>query len=245
MFKMTTKGGIAVAAAALLAGSASADISSVVFSITATLDNGNGPSYPLNIELDPSGVDANGDYQWTLANPIDVDDGNGQNVFTLDSAGITIIADPVIDLNFNVIAGMANTVFSVDSAVLSFAPLGSTIGRATAAVSVTDLNGDGASFTPVGGGAYGAFYNGGGTLFQELISSTVTADPFSTATANDVFPAVGYQSIGTTLTDIQSEWNFTLSAGDVASGTSSFEVIPAPASAVLGLAALAGLRRRR
>lgn len=245
MFTLTTKGGVAVAAAALLAGSASADISSVVFSITATLDNGNGPSYPLEIELDPNGIDGNGDYQWTLANPIDVNDGNGQNVFTLDGAGVTIFADPSVALNFNVIAGMQNTVFTVDSAVLGFAPLANAVGRATAAVSVTDLNGDGATFSPTGTGAYGSYYNGGGTLFQELLPGAVVAAANSTATASDVFPAVGYQNIGTTLTDIQSDWNFTLSAGDLASGTSEFEVIPAPASAVLGLAALAGLRRRR
>ena len=140
---------------------------------------------------------------------------------------------------------MQNTVFTVDSAVLGFAPLANAVGRATAAVSVTDLNGDGASFTPTGTGAYGSYYNGGGTLFQELLPGAVVAAANSTATASDVFPAVGYQSIGTTLTDIQSDWNFTLSAGDLASGTSEFEVIPAPASAVLGLAALAGLRRRR
>lgn len=245
MFTLTTKGGIAVAAAALLAGSASADISSIVFSITATLDNGNGPSYPLNIELDPSGVDANGNYQWQLASPVDVVDDQDQNVFTLGEAGVTIFADPSVALNFQVLAGMQNTVFNVDSAVLSFAPLANSVGRATASVSVTDLNGDGASFTPVGSGAYASYYNGGGTLFQELINAPVIAGANSTATSNDTFPAAGFTNIGTTLNDIQSDWNFTLSAGDLASGTSEFEVIPAPASAVLGLAALAGLRRRR
>ncbi len=236
----------ASAAAMLLAGSASADISSVVFGITATLDNGNGPSYPLQIELDPNGIDPDGNYQWTLAAPIDVNDDNGQNVFTLDGAAVTIFADPSVALNFQVVAGMQNTVFSIDSANLSFAAIPNAIGRATAAVTVTDLNGDGATFTPMGpGGAYGSFYNGASNTFQELLTSPITAPALSSATSTDTYPAVGYVNINDTLTDIESDWNFTLSAGDLASGTSEFEVIPAPASAVLGLAALAGLRRRR
>ena len=44
---------------------------------------------------------------------------------------------------------------------------------------------------------------------------------------------------------LASRSRFSLSAGDLAAGTSEFEVIPAPASAVLGLTALVGLRRRR
>ena len=143
------------------------------------------------------------------------------------------------------IAGQQNTVFTIDSAVLSFAPLANSIGRATAGVSVTDLTGDGATFTPWAGGAYRSYYNGGGTNFQNLIQSPIVAAANSSASTSDTFPAVGYQNIGTTLTDIESEWQFTLSAGDLASGTSEFEVIPAPASVVLGLTALVGLRRRR
>ncbi|PHQ80437.1 MAG: hypothetical protein COB69_06005 [Phycisphaera sp.] len=251
---MTQRGGVALAAFALIAtaGSASADISATVFTITATLDNGAGPSYMFDVAYDPSNLDGNGNFLWVLGDAVDVVDGNGINVFTLDGASVRIFDDSregmgvshSVALNFQVVAGMSNTVFSVDSAVLSFAALSNSLGRATAAVTLTDLNGDGATYTPAAVGAYSAFYNTG-TNFQDLITSPVTAAANSTTITDDVFPATGFANIGTTLTDIEASWNFTLSAGDLAAGTSNFEVIPAPASAVLGLVALAGLRRRR
>ncbi len=243
MFDRTPKRGLALAALALVAsaGTASADISSVVFNITAEV---NGNSYPWSVTLNPGDVDANGDYFWQLEEEVHVMDGTDE-IFALTGASVTIFADPSVALNFNVIAGQQNTVFTIDSAVLSFAPLANSVGRATAGVSVTDLTGDGATFTPWAGGAYRSYYNGGGTNFQNLIQSPIVAAANSSASTSDTFPAVGYQNIGTTLTDIESEWQFTLSAGDLASGTSEFEVIPAPASVVLGLTALVGLRRRR
>ena len=244
MFDRTPKRGLALAALALAttAGTASADISSVIFTITAELENGN--TYPWSIELNPGDVDANGNYYWQLDEAVSVMDGTTE-IFELSNASITIFADPSVALNFNVIAGQQNTVFSIDSANLSFAPLANAVGRATAGVSVTDLNGDGATFTPQGPGAYRSYYNGGGTNFQNLIGAPIVAGAFSSAGTSDTFPAVGYQNIGTTLNDIESEWRFTLSSGDLASGTSEFEVIPAPASMALGALALAGLRRRR
>ncbi|MFI4892589.1 MAG: hypothetical protein ACIAQ0_04010 [Phycisphaerales bacterium JB058] len=244
MFDRTPKRGLALAALALAttAGTASADISSVIFTITAELENGN--TYPWSIELNPGDVDANGNYYWQLDEAVSVMDGTTE-IFELSNASITIFADPSVALNFNVIAGQQNTVFSIDSANLSFAPLANAVGRATAGVSVTDLNGNGATLTPMSGGAYRSYYNGGGTNFQNLIDAPIVAAAHSSASTSDTFPAVGYQNIGTTLTDIESEWRFSLSAGDLAAGTSEFEVIPAPASAVLGLTALVGLRRRR
>lgn len=241
MFDRIPKGSVALAALAMVAGTASGDISSIVFSITAELPNGS--VYPWSVQLDPSEVDSNGDYSWRLAQAVSVMDGD-TTIFTLDEASLQIIADPQVSLSFNVIAGQQNTVFTVNSAVLSFAPLANAVGRATAEVNVTDITGDGATLTPWGSGAYRSRYNGG-TTFQNLIGAPIVAAPFSSANSNQAFPAVGYHNIGTTLTDIESQWRFTLSAGDVASGTSEFEVIPAPASAVLGLVGLAGLRRRR
>lgn len=253
MIGMTRRGGVALATAALIAaaGSASADISSTVFSITATLDNGAGPSYTFDVDYNPSNHDGDGNFFWTLGDSVNIVDDNDQSVFTLDAATVRIensregtFPSQLLSLDFQVLAGAQNTVFSVDSAVLSFAALSNSAGRASAAVTVTDLNGGGATYTPQGAGAYGSYYNGG-TNFQNLIGSPIVAADFSTAASNETFPAVGFSSIGPALTDITSDWNFTLSAGDLAAGTSEFEVIPAPASAVLGLVALTGLRRRR
>jgi len=253
MIGMTQRGGVALAATAVIAvaGSASADISQTVFSITATLDNGNGPSYMFDVPYDANNLDGNGNFFWSLGDIVNIVDNNGQDVFRLETASVVIENNrevpgnsQSVELNFQVLASAQNTVFSVDSAVLSFAALSNSQGRATAAVTVSDLTGDGATFTPMGPGAYGSFYNGG-TGFQDLITSPITAAAGSSATSDDVFPAVGFANIGTTLTDIESSWDFTLSAGDLAAGTSNFEVIPAPASVALGLVALTGLRRRR
>jgi len=241
MFEATLKRG-ALASVVLAAGSASADISSVIFTITAEV---NSNSYSWDAQLDPGGVDANGNYYWQLANPVEVYDGSDL-IFELGSATITIIADPMVSLNFQVLAGQQNTVFTIDSANLSFTPFGGVIGRATAAVSVTDLNGDGATFTPWGPGAYRARYNGASSTFQNLIGAPIVAPAFGSASSSDTFPGVGYAPIPGVISDIESAWRFTLSAGDLASGTSEFEVIPAPASAtLLGLGALAAMRRRR
>lgn len=241
MFKPTMKRA-ALATVMLAAGTASADISSVVFTITAEV---NSNSYSWDAQLDPGGVDANGNYFWELANPVEVRDGNDL-IFSLGEASITIIADPMVSLNFQVLAGQQNTVFTIDSANLSFAPFGSAIGRATAAVSVTDLNGDGATFTPWGPGAYRSMYNSASSTFQNLIAAPIVAPAFGSASSSDTFPGVGYAPIPGVISDIESAWRFTLSAGDLAAGTSEFEVIPAPASAALmGLGTLAAMRRRR
>lgn len=239
MFDRIPKGGFALAVLAA-AGTASADISSIVFSITAEV---NGNSYPWSVELNPSEVDGNGDYFWSLSNPVHVMDGDA-TIFTLGQASIQIIADPSVSLSFNVIAGQQNTVFTVNSALLSFAPLADSVGRATAEVNVTDITGDGATLTPLGSGAYRSFYNGG-TSFQNLIDTPIVALAHDSNSSSQSFPLAGFHNIGTTLTDIEAQWKFSLTAGDIASGTSEFTVIPAPASAALGLVALAGLRRRR
>ena len=212
MIGMTRRGGVALATAALIAaaGSASADISSTVFSITATLDNGAGPSYTFDVDYNPSNHDGDGNFFWTLGDSVDVLDDNNQSVFTLDAATVRIensregaFPSQLLSLDFQVLAGAQNTVFSVDSAVLSFAALSQSAGRASAAVTVTDLNGGGATYTPQGAGAYGSYYNGG-TNFQNLIGSPIVAADFSTAASfNETFPAVGFsRTSGPALTDI-------------------------------------------
>ena len=81
MFDRTPKRGLTLAALALVAsaGTASADISSVVFNITAEV---NGNSYPWSVTLNPGDVDANGDYFWQLEEEVHVMDGTDE-IFAL------------------------------------------------------------------------------------------------------------------------------------------------------------------
>ena len=70
------------------------------------------------------------------------------------------IEDPVVTLNFVVSSG-GGASFTVTSAALSFPVLPTASARATAALTVTDFDGGGASLTGGfdGGNAYRAFYN--------------------------------------------------------------------------------------
>ncbi len=140
--------------------------------------------------------------------------------------------------------------FSIASALLVVAPpLSNAFGRASTAVSVTDLTGDGALLSGNGGAggtaSYLAQYNGfvpGGTPFADLLPSA-SAGPWLMQTTTDAYPASGYVPVAGTVHNMSSMVTFTLSANDMASGTNFFEIIPEPGTALLTLVVLA-LRRR-
>ncbi len=102
-----------------------------------------------------------------------------------------------------------------------------------------------------GGKAYQARYNGS-TVFANLVSSLNTT-PFGTTTAEERNPLTGSIVIPDPISSIQSQYAFTLSARDSASGTSTFQVnppnnnIPEPSTYVLASLGMIGLwfARRR
>ncbi len=196
----------------------------------------------------------NGDnYSWSTDETISIT-GNttGKVLATLnpdgDTWGYSYFSDPQVTLNFAVQAGGANTVVMIGSALLSFPTISNAQAQASAAFSLTDTNGTGATLTGLapGGGAYLADYNGfapGGTHFASSIPA-MAVGAFGTTNASDNVPAVGYTAIGAA-SDMSSLVHFSLSAFDLASGTSTFVIIPEPASlALLGLGALFAFRRR-
>jgi hypothetical protein len=111
---------------------------------------------------------------------------------------------------------------------------------------MTDSDGNGATLTGLesGGNAYRAIYNGG-TSWTSLNSSFAFTKPYDSQAQSDRDPASGMGLIPDTLTSIQSEYSFTLSANDQASGTSVFNVqdpaVPEPLTFVGVLTGLAGL----
>jgi hypothetical protein len=159
-------------------------------------------------------------------------------------------SDPEVGIEFGVRAGSSTTTYSISSGVLTFAAMVNPTAYASAGITLTDrITASGATITgllPVSGGGktHQALYNGS-TVFANLVngftipSGTVThseenGNEFSMITIND------------TLTSIESKFNFTLSARDSASGTSTFVVVPEPATiALLGLGSLTLLRRKR
>jgi MYXO-CTERM domain-containing protein len=241
-----------IAAFSILAsvGTALGDISQDVFVIRA--ENANGVAEYRATFFDGY-FNPDGSYEWTLPQSIMMTNPQGVPIAMLQSASVMCHDDPDVSLNFNVLAGSAMATFTITSAQVSFATLALAEGRSSATVSVTDLNSNGALLTPFGQpGAYTSRYNGvipGGTTFHDSFAvPEVVASPGGSLTDSDNFPGGGlFSPIAGPVTDINSRFNFTLSAGDLASGTSIFVVqaVPTPgALALLGLGALAAGRRR-
>ncbi len=247
-------GGAAVAAAAALAAvcglaaPAAADISPVVLHIRATNAQGT-DTWMARIDAGEFGPD--GTYHWSLGAPVELRDDNGVLVGMLTQGSTTIIEDPVVSLGFTVTAGAVDTTFQITSALLSFPSMSAAEGRASGQIGATDLGGNGVSLTgEFGGHMLTTRYNGivpGGTTFADLFAGpSVNAEAFGSVSILDESPDTGFTPIPGTVTDISMQYFFTLSAGDTASGTATFVVLPAPgAAALLGLAAAAGMRRRR
>ncbi len=164
------------------------------------------------------------------------------------------IFDPVVTANFNVSSGLTNTTFTINSSFLSFPTIPGAVGVASAFIGVTDsASGLGSGTVTLaglqpGGTAFSARYNGNTQTFVNLITGgTVGVTPGGSVSfvgANPAFP--NYEPLGSSASDMQSQFRFTLSAFDRAAGTSTFEIIPAPgAAALLGLGGLLAARRRR
>lgn len=231
---------------AALAGTASAGVSDTIFSIQMDLGGGNIATYEAKLG-DGSWL-GDGTFEWSIVN-VPVMDGSSNEAFMIESAYLRVDQDPVVQANFNIQAGPSSGVFTVSSALVSFSSFSGATGSASASVTVTDLNSDGASLAPNGPSMYTSYYNGipgVGTPFAGLLGSTVNAAPFSTNGASQDYNGGGFWPIAGSISNISSQWTFGLSAFDVAGGTSTFEVIPAPASlALLGLGGLTAVRRRR
>jgi hypothetical protein len=134
---------------------------------------------------------------------------------------------------------------------VAFAPILNPQAVASAQLGVTDTNGNGvtANGTFAGGTkAFEARYNGP-TVFADLVTTPVAAGAFGSNGANEAFPLVGTTPIAGLVSSIQVEFNFTLTASDLASGTGVFTVIPEPSSVVLavlgGVGVVLWVRRRR
>lgn len=120
---------------------------------------------------------------------------------------------------------------------------------------VTDLNGNGASLSSVGGAGLFTAVTDHGTANRAVAGSllsatTITAAAFQSsslgpASFGDPIPSLLHRAAAENIT---VQFRFTLTAGDSASFTSIFvaEAIPAPgALALLGIAGLSGRRSRR
>lgn len=249
---MRTECAIATAALAACGTAASATIiDNIIYNIEASSSLG-------TASFTAEAVDDDGDgfYTWSMESMDLMDDES--LIATLDS-GDTSVNGPMspanVNLNFAVSAGAADTTFSISSAILTFADIDPAFAGATAGITLTDAGGGGANLAGgFGGDAYRATLNGDalagtGTEFDTLVAGFGT---LSTQTNGESSPGTfplltSVEPIA--LTQISSAFSFTLTAGDSASGTSTFrvdDVVPTPGTVgLLGLAGLAAARRRR
>ncbi len=229
--------------ALVVAGAMAGSVSDVIFRID--VDNGiESASFEVNVNSPHVSYDPmTNTWSWDSSMQF-IDLGN---VASLDQATLTIVGDPQISLGFALTAGAHDTTVTITSAVLSFAPLSNAEGVASVAMTVTDNNGNGATATGVGGSgnsAYAAFYNvPPGSIFGEFIDS-VTAPPGMSGTSGG--NTGGFVPFPVAVSSMQVQYSFVLSAGDQASGTSNYVVIPEPAAlALLLVGAVTVLGRRR
>jgi uncharacterized protein (TIGR03382 family) len=243
---------VAAAGALSLGAAASAALTDPFILVTATNASGTGT---LSIPLMDTTPGPNGSVSFSLAAPVDIMD--GANVIgTVTQLNSTVrplfgAMPHTITLSFTFFAGASDTTFEVDTTLFTFDDdLLDERARATAGMTVTDSNGDGATATGngAGGAAYNARYNGQpGTTFADLLVGPLVAGSGQSNTADDRSPpGAGFTPIGANVTDMSARWDFDLTAGDQVGVTSSYFMVPAPgALALLGLAGLAVSRRRR
>ncbi len=223
---------IIVACAILGATPAFADIIGGGLTITATNSAGDAATFQIAV---PPGASS---WTWASSEMIEMrSPTTGDLIAVLNPDGretrVEYIDDPFINLGFVVQAGGLPTSITIDSALLTFPTLAEAEGRATVGFSLTDGDGDGATLTGIGDpsgaeGAYLAQYNGfagtvSGTTFAEVIQS-MTAGVYSTDTANEDVPAIGFDLIADPVDDMSVHISFELSAFDQASGTSTYVI---------------------
>lgn len=183
-------------------------------------------------------------WNWKLTDKLTVRNPDNSLVFEVDHLEAWLDSDPQVLLNFGVTAGAIDTTFTISSATVNFGALLNPSASASAAVTLTDGNGNGATFT--GGYAGNTLsYTADTDLgnYAQLVPN-VSAGSFLSNTSSGwtALPIVG------SVTQMSSEFKFTVTKFDSASGTSNFTIVPEPAGLLAmasGLLGMAGLLRRR
>ena len=229
------------------AGNGTATLSGPLFSIQATTASGLLGSVDIPNPWGPNLVDT---ASWVLDHDINITAGDiviGK--LTAFQYSIASAADPTAMLIFAVQAGSSDTTFNFSSGPVSFSTITNGMAYASAGVTLTG-DSNGATITGLfGGKCYQARYNASNTVFTNLVNSFSTPVD-STSTASERNPVAGRVQIAGAVDSIQSQFNFTLSANDTASGTSRFDIIPIPEPGSLlalggGLIGLIGFNVRR
>jgi hypothetical protein len=164
----------------------------------------------------------------------------GDDGAVLENLTLNINADPEVGIEFGFRAGSTATVFNLESEVLTFEAMTNPEASASAGITLTDRNSNGATITGLlpNGKTYQAWYNNS-SVYSNLVSGFSISG--KTQTNSQETSGTIYDSV----TSIASKFSFRLSAADSASGTSTFVVVPEPATLfVLGIGSLILFRRK-
>ncbi|MCE5341683.1 MAG: PEP-CTERM sorting domain-containing protein [Planctomycetaceae bacterium] len=219
------------------------------YSVTITGSDGTNATFSTGEQRVDAGVEYTFDLVQRfddLSNPddwVDLDGGSSK----IQKLALTINSDPEVGIEFGLRAGSLATTYNILSEVVVFDPIVNPTAYASAGVTLTDRpDAAGAAITGLfyGGKTHQARYNST-SVFANLVSGFSIPERTLTNEENKGtrdFP----ETILGTVSSIESEFWFTLSARDSASGTSTFVVVPEPATiCLMGIAALAFLRKQR
>lgn len=227
-----------------------------LYTITAVNANGAASFDIFLTDIDNNGPDG---FSWSLDGPVDLMTDDGDMVATLDtsdfswsdselqSRGPMPFATAALALNFSVTAGALDTNFFISAGNTLSQSFIIPVYEATAAVTVTDTEAGGGSATLTGNGVFApSVYNFG---FDSTDVGGLVTSPIVTGLSLTDSEAIGPTTFGSPINTLFANFAFSLSANDLASGTSFLtvtDVVPAPSSAaLLGLGGLAMARRRR
>lgn len=247
--------GLSAGVVGLATSVASAGLSNVpIYTITASNSGGVADAWSTSVTGANLPFDTTGNASWT---PTWASQASPGGVFTClnDNAAsgrrmsASFSADPVINIFFSIQNNTAGTLeFTVNVPVLSFAPDLYSLTNASAQIGVTDTNGDGAAIVGSFTGARVAEWsllNSGSPLLTGQLTTGPVVGPFASGnlSQNDNSGSTSY------LIDSQSiSFKFTLTPGDIATGSGVVvtTLVPAPGSiALMGIGGLVALRRRR
>lgn len=156
----------------------------------------------------------------------------------VDSLGYELDGDPVASINFATTANMSDVTVMVSSATVSFPALNNPAASADAKVTLTDNGGAAATIETTGTntGLFKAIFNGSSEYASKLGNGSISGGSIMFSEPPTTGPIAG------SVSSIQSQFAFKLSAGDSASGMGTFTVvIPEPSTVGLLLCAFATL----
>lgn len=185
--------------------------------------------------------------QWKCNDIISLYGGNGTLLGEVTGLFIRMTPGTFLGMDITALAGNAATKFSITSGFF-FDAMTNPEGYATAGLTITDTNKNGASLTGLSDGGNAFFIDPGEANATSIVTGPITAAARKTSTGNGDCEGI----LDGTVDHVFATYNFELSAKDSVSGTSYAELTPTPepGSFLLLLAGAAGIagaaiRRKR